>query len=222
MASKQRILIVDDDENIAELVNLYLTKECFDTLIVNDGDAALNAVKTYQPNLILLDIMLPGKDGFTLLEELKEHEIPVICLTAMGDLHSKVKGLKDGAEDYVVKPFEMLELLVRIDKVLGRRAQSEAEEEICIRDVVVDAGKRAVLKAGEPVALQPMEFDCLMAFWKYRNRVMTREQILNILWGCDFQGETRTVDVHVANLRRKLDFADVIITVPRIGYRMEV
>lgn len=220
----KKILVIEDETSINELICINLEIAGYEAVSFFDGEEFSRHLKNSGQayDLALLDIMLPGKDGFTLLEELKEHEIPVICLTAMGDLHSKVKGLKDGAEDYVVKPFEMLELLVRIDKVLGRRAQSEAEEEICIRDVVVDAGKRAVLKAGEPVALQPMEFDCLMAFWKYRNRVMTREQILNILWGCDFQGETRTVDVHVANLRRKLDFADVIITVPRIGYRMEV
>lgn len=220
----KKILVIEDETSINELIRMNLEIAGYEAVSFFDGEEfsrhLKNSGQTY--DLALLDIMLPGKDGFTLLGELKERGIPVICLTAMGDLHSKVKGLKDGAEDYVVKPFEMLELLVRIDKVLGRRVETETEEEICIRDVVVDRSRRTVLKAGEPVALQPMEFDCLMAFWKYRNRVMTREQILNILWGCDFSGETRTVDVHVANLRRKLDFADVIITVPRIGYRMEV
>ena len=165
--------------------------------------------------------MLPGKDGFVLLEELKACNIPVICLTAKGDLHSKVRGLKDGAEDYIVKPFELLELLVRIEKVLDRKKETTVNE-ICIKDVVADVEKRTVLKAGKQVALQPMEFDCLVAFWKYKNKVMSREQLLNILWGCDFKGETRTIDVHVANLRRKLDFGDIIVTVPKIGYRMEV
>ncbi len=172
-------------------------------------------------DLALLDIMLPGKDGFALLEELKACRIPVIYLTAKGDLPSKVKGLRSGAEDYIVKPFEMLELLVRIDNVL-KRFSAEDEEEIRIKDVVIDAKKRTVLKNGAEVQMQPMEFDCLLAFWKYRNRVMTREQILNLLWGVEFGGESRTVDVHVGNIRKKLDFADVIITVPRVGYRMEV
>lgn len=220
----KKILVIEDETAINDLIHMNLEIAGYKPVSFYDGEEFSEHLKksgcTY--DLALLDIMLPGKDGFELLEELKEHGIPVICLTAKGDLHSKVKGLKDGAEDYIVKPFEMLELLVRIDKVLGRRGEEAAEAEICIRDVVIDKGKRTVSKAGKMVSLQPMEFDCLLAFWKYRNRVMTREQILNILWGCDFQGETRTVDVHVANLRKKLDFADVIITVPKIGYRMEV
>ena len=165
--------------------------------------------------------MLPKKDGFELLEELKTYEIPVIYLTAKGDLPSKVKGLRSGAEDYIVKPFEMLELLVRIDHVL-KRFGSDEQEEIKIKDVVINERKRTVHKGGVEISLQPMEFDCLMVFWKYRNRVMTRDQILNILWGVDFEGESRTVDVHVGNIRKKLDFSDIIITVPRVGYRMEV
>ncbi len=165
---------------------------------------------------------MPGKDGFELLEELKEHDIPVIYLTAKGDLPSKVKGLRNGAEDYLVKPFEMLELLVRMDNILKRCGKSETAEEIHIRDVVINEKKRTVHKNGAEVSMQPMEFDCLLVFWKYRNRVITREQILNILWGVDFEGESRTVDVHVGNIRKKLDFSDVIITVPRVGYRMEV
>lgn len=164
--------------------------------------------------------MLPGKDGFELLEELKAYDIPVIYLTAKGDLPSKVKGLRSGAEDYIVKPFEMLELLVRVDKVLSRFQKDT--EEIRIKDVVINEQKRTVVKNGVEIALQPMEFNCLLTFWKYRNRVMTRDQILNILWGVEFEGESRTVDVHVGNLRKKLDFGDVIKTVPRVGYRMEV
>ena len=172
-------------------------------------------------DLALLDIMLPGKDGFELLEELKAHKIPVIYLTAKGDLSSKVKGLKSGAEDYIVKPFEMLELLVRMDNVLKRYGREEPEE-IHIKDVVIHEKKRMVTKNGVEISLQPMEYDCLLVFWKYRNRVMTRDQLLNLLWGVDFEGESRTIDVHVANIRKKLDFFDVIITVPRVGYRMEV
>lgn len=220
----KKILVIEDETAINDLICMNLEIAGYEPVSFCDGQAfsehLKNSICAY--DLALLDIMLPGKDGFVLLEELKERDIPVICLTAKGDLHSKVKGLKNGAEDYVVKPFEMLELLVRIDKVLGRQEEGAAQEEIRIRDVVIEKGKRTVSKAGRPVSLQPMEFDCLLALWKYRNRVMTREQILNILWGCDFQGETRTVDVHVANLRKKLDFGDVIITVPRVGYRMEV
>lgn len=220
----KKILVIEDEAAINDLICMNLEIAGYKPFAFFDGAEFSRHLKNSDADydLALLDIMLPGKDGFILLEELKERHIPVICLTAKGDLHSKVKGLKDGAEDYIVKPFEMLELLVRIDKVLCRYKKKSAEEVIHIRNVVVDKEKRTVTKAGKPVSLQPMEFDCLLAFWKYTNRVMTREQILNILWDCDFQGETRTVDVHVANLRRKLDFADVIITVPRIGYRMEV
>ena len=131
--------------------------------------------------LALLDIMLPGKDGFELLGELKEHRIPVIYLTAKGDLPSKVKGLRSGAEDYIVKPFEMLELLARMDNILKRCGKVEAEE-ICIRDVVINEKKRTVHKNGVEISMQPMEFDCLLVFWKYRNRVITRDQILNALF----------------------------------------
>lgn len=221
----KKILVIEDEAAINDLICMNLEIAGYEPVPFFDGEEFSQHLKqedNYQ--LALLDIMLPGKDGFELLEELKEHNIPVIYLTAKGDLSSKVKGLRSGAEDYIVKPFEMLELLVRIDKVLSRfqKEENQESEEIHIRDVVINESKRTVEKAGKEVSMQPMEFDCLLTFWKYRNRVMTREQILNILWGCDFQGESRVVDIHVSNLRKKLDFSDIIITVPRIGYRMEV
>lgn len=218
----KKILVIEDEAAINDLICMNLEIAGYEAVPFFDGakfSEHLKGCREY--DLALLDIMLPGKDGFALLEELKACRIPVIYLTAKGDLPSKVKGLRSGAEDYIVKPFEMLELLVRIDNVL-KRFSAEDEEEIRIKDVVIDAKKRTVLKNGAEVQMQPMEFDCLLAFWKYRNRVMTREQILNLLWGVEFGGESRTVDVHVGNIRKKLDFADVIITVPRVGYRMEV
>ncbi|MDE5779313.1 MAG: response regulator transcription factor [Lachnospiraceae bacterium] len=218
----KKILVIEDEISINDLICMNLSIAGYEPVPFFDGEEISQHLKEENGyDLALLDIMLPGKDGFVLLEELKEHHIPVIYLTAKGDLPSKVKGLKSGAEDYIVKPFEMLELLVRIDKVLSR-FRKEDDEEIYIKDIIINVNRRTVYKEGKEISLQPMEFDCLMAFWKYRNRVMTREQILNCLWGVDFEGETRTVDVHVANLRKKLDFADVIITVPRVGYRMEV
>lgn len=221
----KKILVIEDEAAINDLICMNLEIVGYHPIPFFEGEEFSQYLKqedNYQ--LALLDIMLPGKDGFELLEELKEHNIPVIYLTAKGDLPSKVKGLRSGAEDYIVNPFEMLELLVRIDKVLNRfqKMGKQEPEEIHIRDVVINESKRTVEKAGKEVSLQPMEFECLLTFWKYRNRVMTREQILNILWGCDFQGESRVVDIHVSNLRKKLDFFDIIITVPRIGYRMEV
>ena len=218
----KKILVIEDEAAINDLICMNLEIAGYEPVPFFDGEEfSRYLAKEDGYALALLDIMLPGKDGFALLEELKQHQIPVIYLTAKGDLPSKVKGLRSGAEDYIVKPFEMLELLVRIDHVIKRFADETAED-IRIKDVVINEKKRTVHKAGVEISMQPMEFDCLLTFWKYRNRVMTREQILNILWGVDFEGESRTVDVHVANIRKKLDFADVIITVPRVGYRMEV
>lgn len=217
----KRILVIEDETAINELICMNLEIAGYKPVPFFDGAKFSTHLKQEDAyDLALLDIMLTGKDGFELLEELKEHRIPVIYLTAKGDLQSKVAGLRSGAEDYLVKPFEMLELLVRIDKVLSRF--QEAEEEIHIRNVTINEKKHTVYKDGKEVCLRPMEFACLLAFWKYRNRVMTREQMLQILWGVDFEGETRTVDVHVGNLRKKLDFSEVIITIPRVGYRMEV
>lgn len=218
----KKILVIEDEIAINDLICMNLEVAGYEPVPFFDGEEFSNHLKGEDDyDLALLDIMLPGKDGFILLEELKEHKIPVIYLTAKGDLPSKVRGLRSGAEDYIVKPFEMLELLVRVDNVLKRFVKEDSEE-IHIRDVVINEKKRTVYKSGVEISLQPMEFDCLLVFWKYRNRVMTREQILNILWGVDFEGESRTVDVHVGNIRKKLDFSDVIITVPRVGYRMEV
>lgn len=217
-----RILVIEDENAINDLICMNLEIAGYEPIPFMDGIEVSSHLKEYKSyDLALLDIMLPGKNGFELLDELKKAEIPVIYLTAKGDLPSKIKGLKNGAEDYIVKPFEMLELLVRIDKVLTRY-KKEVPEIIQIKDVIIDEEKRIVTRNSKEISLQPMEFDCLLTFWKYRNRVISREQILHILWGVDFQGETRTVDVHVGNIRKKLDLYDVIITVPRIGYRMEV
>lgn len=170
-------------------------------------------------DLAILDVMLPGKDGFELLPELREARIPVIFLTAKSDLGSKIRGLKAGAEDYLVKPFEMLELLVRIEKVLMRK--HGVEEYIRIRDVEIFPQQRIVKKGGQEIPFKPMEFDCLLLLAKYKNVALSREQMLNALWGVEFEGETRTIDVHVGRIRKKLGFQDVIKTVPRIGYRLE-
>lgn len=217
-----KILVIEDETAINDLICMNLEIAGYEPIPFFDGEQfSSHLMDNSDYDLALLDIMLPGKDGFELLEELKRYDIPVIYLTAKGDLPSKVKGLRSGAEDYIVKPFEMLELLVRIDKVLNR-FRKDKEEEIRIRDVVINEQSRTVTKNGIEISLQPMEYNCLLTFWKYRNRVLTRDQMLNILWGVDFEGESRTVDVHVGNLRKKLDFGDVIKTVPRVGYRMEV
>lgn len=219
---KKKILVIEDEPSINDLICMNLEVSGYEPVPFYDGlEVSRHLVREKKYHLALLDIMLPGKNGFELMDELKNAAIPVIYLTAKGDLSSKVKGLRNGAEDYIVKPFEMLELLTRVHKVLERFHKQDLTE-IYIKDVVIFPEQRIVKKAGKDIYLQPMEFDYLMAFVKYKNVVITREQLLNMLWGVHFEGETRTVDVHVGILRKKLDFHDVIMTVPRIGYRMEV
>ena len=217
---KANILVIEDAEHINELVCINLETAGYTAVPFYDGDAVSEHLKgDVHYDLALLDVMLPGKDGFALLPELRAKKIPVIFLTARGDLPSKVRGLKDGAEDYLVKPFEMLELLVRVEKVLGR--YQKEEECLCVRDVEIFPKERIVKKAGVEIPFKPMEFDCLMLLVKYKNIAISREELLRSLWGVEFEGETRTIDVHIARIRKKLDFQDVNKTVPRIGYRLE-
>lgn len=217
---KANILVIEDAEHINELVCINLETAGYTAVPFYDGDAVSEHLKgDVHYDLALLDVMLPGKDGFALLPELRAKKIPVIFLTARGDLPSKVRGLKDGAEDYLVKPFEMLELLVRVEKVLGR--YQKEEECLCVRDVEIFPKERIVKKAGVEIPFKPMEFDCLMLLVKYKNIAISREELLRSLWSVEFEGETRTIDVHIARIRKKLDFQDVIKTVPRIGYRLE-
>jgi len=217
----RRILVIEDDEAILSLICTSLEATGYEVDSFWDGDmASASLVKNHDYGLAVVDIMLPGKDGFALLPELRRYGVPVIFLTARGELSDKVRGLTGGAEDYMVKPFEMLELLVRIDKILKRFQPNEPE--ISIKDVVIDPGKRTVTKKGQEIILKPMEFDCLMMLVRNRNKALTRRQLLEVLWGMDFDGETRTVDAHISRIRKKLEFQDVIITIPRIGYRLEV
>lgn len=215
------ILVIEDEIPINELICIHLETAGYEAVPFYDGEEVSRHLKeNRQPcDLAILDIMLPGKDGFELLPELRSREIPVIFLTARGDLHSKIRGLKDGAEDYLVKPFEMLELLVRVEKVLARR--DAGEECLRIRDVEIFPAERIVRKSGTEIPFKPMEFDCLLLLVKYKNIALSREQLLCSLWGVDFEGETRTIDVHIGRIRKKLDFQEVIRTVPRIGYRLE-
>ena len=218
---KARILVIEDEMAINDLLCMNLEAAGYETVGYLDGnDASEGVAQDHEFQCALVDIMLPGKDGFALLPELKAAGIPVIFLTAKADVQSKVRGLKEGAEDYIVKPFEMLELLVRVEKVLERH--QKGREILKIQDVEIDTEKRSVTKAGEEVYLKPMEYDCLLMFVRHKNKALTREQLLKALWGVDFEGETRTVDAHVGRIRKKLGFQDVIRTIPRIGYRLEV
>lgn len=216
----KRILIIEDEEAINELVAMNLQAAGYETVSFFDGQKAFDELKSeHTYDLAVLDIMLPGKNGFELLTELKIYQIPVICLTARGDIASKAKGLLDGAEDYMVKPFEMLELLIRIDKIIKRF--STEENRIEIGNVQIYTQERKVIKAGEEIHLKPMEFDCLLLLVTNRNIALTREEFIRHLWNTDFEGETRTVDAHIGRLRKKLDWQDMIRTIPRIGYRLE-
>lgn len=217
---KARILVVEDEPSINTLVCLNLETAGYETSPFFEGNRLLTHLeKDARYDLAILDIMLPGMDGFALLPLLQEKQIPVLFLTACSDLPSKVRGLKSGAEDYLVKPFEMLELLVRVEKILERRAKSNPC--LRIRDVEIYPAQRVVKKSGREIPFKPMEFDCLLLLAKYKNIALSRDQMLQMLWGIDFQGETRTIDVHVSRIRKKLDFQNVIKTIPCIGYRLE-
>ncbi|MDO4339378.1 MAG: response regulator transcription factor [Eubacteriales bacterium] len=217
----ERILVIEDEAAINDLICMNLEVAGYQVTPYLDGaEAEAGLTRDHAYDCALVDIMLPGKDGFALFPELKNYGIPVIFLTAKGDLPSKVKGLRDGAEDYIVKPFEMLELLIRMENVLKRHRTYQ--EVIHIRDVEIDPQSRTVKKNGKEVALMPMEYDCLMMFVRHKNKALTRSQLLTALWGVEFEGETRTVDAHVGRIRKKLGFQDVIKTIPRIGYRLEV
>ncbi len=215
------ILVIEDEEAINDLISMNLEVAGYQVTAFFDGEEVSKSLsENHAYDCTLVDVMLPGKDGFALLPELKDYEIPVIFLTARGEVQNKVRGLKEGAEDYIVKPFEMLELLVRIEKVLERNGKNE--HLICIYDVEIDTEKHTVKKAGQEVYLKPMEYECLLMFVRHKNKALTRGQILGALWGMEFEGETRTVDAHVGRIRKKLDWGNVIKTIPTIGYRLEV
>ena len=232
MATKQRILIVDDDNNIAELISLYLTKDCYDTQIVNDGEAALAAVNSYNPNLILLDLMLPGIDGYQVCREVRaKNNIPIIMLSAKGEIFDKVLGLELGADDYIMKPFDSKELVARVKAVLRRYQPIKVEtshvvEMKCVEypDLVVNLSNYSVLYMGKPVDMPPKELELLYFLASSPNQVFTREQLLDHIWGYEYIGDTRTVDVHVKRLREKIKDHESwqLSTVWGIGYKFEV
>ncbi|MCL2883455.1 MAG: response regulator transcription factor [Coriobacteriia bacterium] len=213
-----RILIVEDDETIAHMIETTLGIGGYQSAICLDGLAALEAMGNGDFDLILLDVMLPGIDGFAVFEN-RHNNTPVIFLTAMGDVPSKVKGLRMGAEDYITKPFEAMELLARIEVVL-RRTQPE-HKEYSYGDITVEPDRHIVQLHGQKVDLTPKEFDLLIFFIKNTDIALTRERLLSAVWGYDFSGETRTVDTHIQQLRKKLKLQEDLVTIPRLGYRLE-
>lgn len=232
MATKQKILIVDDDENIAELISLYLTKECFETQIVYDGESALTTFETFKPNLILLDLMLPGIDGYQVCREIRSSSsTPIIMLSAKGEVFDKVLGLELGADDYMEKPFDTKELVARVKAVLRRykSAAVSAEESISVKkveypDLTINLTNYSVIYKGNVVEMPPKELELLYFLASSPNQVFTREQLLDQIWGYEYSVDTRTVDVHIKRLREKIsDHATWrLSTVWGIGYKFEV
>ncbi len=232
MAVKQKILIVDDDNNIAELISLYLTKECYDTKIVNDGEQALIAFEHYKPNMLLLDLMLPGIDGYQVCREIRaKSDVPIIMLSAKGEVFDKVLGLELGADDYILKPFDSKELVARVKAVLRRfqPAKPEAYASVDIKCVeypglIVNLSNYSVTYDGQQIDMPPKELELLYFLASSPNQVFTREQLLDNIWGYEYLGDTRTVDVHVKRLREKIKDKPTwrIATVWGIGYKFEV
>lgn len=245
MATKQKILIVDDDTNIAELISLYLTKECFETHMVEDGEEAIKAFEEFQPNLILLDLMLPGMDGYEVCRTIrKTSSVPIIMLSAKGEIFDKVLGLELGADDYMIKPFDSKELVARVKAVL-RRFQPVQEavataatgnasanmvpnaqtgEYVEYPDLLVNLTNYSVTYLGNTVEMPPKELELLYFLASHPNQVFTREQLLDHIWGYEYVGDTRTVDVHVKRLREKIKDREnwSVATVWGIGYKFEV
>jgi len=213
-----QILIVEDDQAIADLIKMYLKLESYQVVHADDGKKAVQAIKQQHFHLALLDIMLPYLSGFELLELLKEKNTPVIFVTAKTNLEDKVKGLRLGADDYIVKPFEPLELLARVDVAL--RKTTARNNILSVGGITLDLDKHVVAKDGNEVSLTPIEYDILELFMRNRNLLFSREQLLDQIWGYDYYGSSRTVDMHIKNLRAKLDLGDAIQTVYKIGYRM--
>ena len=233
MATKQKILIVDDDENIAELISLYLTKECFDTMMVHDGEKALVAFESYRPNLILLDLMLPGIDGYQVCREIRTRSsVPIIMLSAKGEVFDKVLGLELGADDYIMKPFDSKELVARVKAVLRRyqaipKPETPAEDRgKCVEypGIVINLTNYSVMVDGQNIDMPPKELELLYFRASSPNQVFTREQLLDQIWGYEYIGDTRTVDVHIKRLREKIkDHSEwSLSTVWGIGYKFEV
>ena len=236
MVSKQKILIVDDDNNIAELISLYLTKECFETKIVNDGESALGAVEEFVPNLILLDLMLPGIDGYQVCREVRaKNSVPIIMLSAKGEVFDKVLGLELGADDYMEKPFDTKELVARVKAVLRRYktvavpVEKEVEpakkdKKVEYPDLTVNLTTYSVVYMGKKVEMPPKELELLYFLAATPNHVFTREQLLDQIWGYEYVGDTRTVDVHIKRLREKIRDHEkwALSTIWGVGYKFEV
>lgn len=226
MDIKSKILIVDDDENITELISLYLIKEGYDTRVVHSGSLALSAFQAYSPNLVILDLMLPGKDGYDVCKEIRQvSNAPIIMLTAKGETFDKILGLELGADDYMVKPFDTKELTARVKAVLRRfTPQKDKSKQIVLENLNINLSNYSVVFKETKVEMPPKELELLYFLASSPNQVFTREQLLNRIWGYEYLGDTRTVDVHIKRIREKISENDywAIKTVWGIGYKFEV
>ncbi len=216
----RRILIVDDEEKIRELIRMNLELAGYKCDEAEDGEMALEKLNKFSPDLALLDIMLPKKNGYEIAQSFIKQNVPIIFLTAKDSVTDKVKGLKLGADDYIVKPFESMELLARIEVVLRRTGKFSDIFEY--RNIKVDFAKREVFKNNEKIEMTAQEFELLKVLIQNKNLALSREKLLESAWGYDYYGDTRTVDMHIQRLRKKLSWDDIIVTVYKYGYRLEI
>lgn len=214
-----RILIAEDEEPIANLIKMNLRRAGYECVWAPDGEKAADLMEEQHFDLVLLDIMLPGINGYELLDYAKTLELPVIFLTALGSTENKVKGLRLGADDYLPKPFEIVELLARVEAVLRR--YNKTESKLKVFDVEIDTASRSVSRAGEEMALTMKEFDLLLLLARNRNIALYRETIYETVWGGEYMGQSRTVDLHIQRLKKKLGWDKEITAVYKVGYRLE-
>ncbi|PAD26037.1 DNA-binding response regulator [Niallia circulans] len=226
--SKMKILIIEDDEPIADLLSYGLVMEGFQTRIETSGTMGIRAIDSYNPDIILLDWMLPDCSGLDICRKVTtDYNIPILMITAKSDIADKVIGLEYGADDYITKPFDMREVVARIRTILRRLEQSlnesnpKTSNEISFGNTIIILEERLVKRDGVNIELTPKEFDLLITLVGHRGRIFTRSELLDIVWGYDFVGDTRTVDTHIQRLRKKLDAADLIKTVFGVGYKFE-
>ena len=215
-----RILIVDDEKPICDLIDLNLSAAGYHCTSVQDGIAALDLIEEKTFDLILLDVMLPGVDGYDIMEYIRPLKIPVIFITARYEVRDRVKGLRLGADDYLVKPFDVVELVARVEAVLRR--YHKADNTLSALDVVVDVDGRPVTKNGVPVVLTNKEFGLLVLFIRNKNVALFRETLYEQVWGGEYTGDSRTLDLHVQRLRKKLGWEHCLAAVYKVGYRLEV
>lgn len=215
-----KILIVEDEEPISDLIRMNLVKAGYSCVCAFDGNEAADIISQERFDLILLDIMLPGMDGYELLAYIKTMEIPVIFITAMGELNQRVQGLRAGADDYITKPFEIVEMLARVETVLRR--YHKTEDVLQVENVTIDIPSRVVLQDGKQILLTLKEFELLLLFVRNKNIALYRETIYENVWESNYLGDSRTVDLHVQRLRKKLGWEDKIKSVYKVGYRLEV